>query len=910
MRYRQILLLIIHLMIVLISLSACDDNDLSRRGSAVFVTDQEEYTFPAPNFESQSSELSVTLENQGGGSLVIIGVKLEERDEVKELSILDESDWTSGQVIIGAGSEKRIGFLWSVLDAQADEASVTFTTNIGEHTIRLTTPDIDPELYVSSDTMIEGDTRGGRIALGNVPAGGLGRVRLTLQSVGAINLNINQLCFLGSDQQCEMNEDENMIKRSGSFILCDGLPNQPSDCEPVNVEQLLPGATKTLSIFYAPDSNELDSEVARLSILSDSGMNPSYLLSLQGEPCVRSEEQPECGGCGDGIVNGAETCDDGNLVMEDGCLNSCVLATCGDGHINEGVEACDDGNLDQLDSCTNSCELPRCGDGLIQANESCDDAGESASCDSDCTLAECGDEVLNLSSGESCDEGGDTVLCNFDCSFTECGDGYINLSAGESCDDGDDRDSDGCSATCTIEAGYVCEGTPSTCTTVCGDSITAGDELCDDGNTVTEACDYNQTECTVCAADCTHIPGAVRYCGDGVLDTEDAEACDDGNREDNDGCSATCTIEAGYACEGTPSTCTTVCGDGITAGDELCDDGNTITDNCEYDLQSCEVCRADCTLGDGVITYCGDGALNGPEACDLGEDNGIDNCQYGENPCQICGVTCALEAGNPQFCGDGIVQAEFEDCDGTRGCSELCRLPCSPNCPPIEMVEIQPGTFTMGSEEFWETIPSHSVTINYPFQISKTEVTVSDYTLCVNDGYCSAAGTGGECNTGISGKEDHPQNCITRSQLRTFAVWVGADIPTEAEWEYAARLTSGRTFPWGETTSTACASSRANVSPCIGGTKAVCQMANGYTPEGLCDMSGNVREWVIDLYQANHNGAPIDGSAQCGGGDCESASSWVTKSGGYTGLIDTARLYFREEASSASPTIGGRIVRF
>ncbi len=71
----------------------------------------------------------------------------------------------------------------------------------------------------------------------------------------------------------------------------------------------------------------------------------------------------------------------------------------------------------------------------------------------------------------------------------------------------------------------------------------------------------------------------VPVCGDGIKAI--AEACDDGNTTNGDGCSATCTISAGYTCAGSPSVCATTCGDGIKAGAEACDDGNTTTgDGC------------------------------------------------------------------------------------------------------------------------------------------------------------------------------------------------------------------------------------------------------------------------------------------------------------------------------------------
>ena len=76
--------------------------------------------------------------------------------------------------------------------------------------------------------------------------------------------------------------------------------------------------------------------------------------------------------CGNNVVEGSEACDDGNLNDNDGCLNSCALASCGDGIVRvdvdsqtEGFEACDDGNALNTDGCLATCRLPGCGDGFF-----------------------------------------------------------------------------------------------------------------------------------------------------------------------------------------------------------------------------------------------------------------------------------------------------------------------------------------------------------------------------------------------------------------------------------------------------------------------------------------------------------------------------------------------------------------
>jgi cysteine-rich repeat protein len=102
--------------------------------------------------------------------------------------------------------------------------------------------------------------------------------------------------------------------------------------------------------------------------------------------------------CGDGVVNGTEQCDDGNLMSGDGCSSTCVReARCGDGVVN-GTEQCDDGNLMSGDGCSSTCvREARCGDGVVNGTEQCDDGnlmsgdGCSSTCvreqSSSCTVA-------------------------------------------------------------------------------------------------------------------------------------------------------------------------------------------------------------------------------------------------------------------------------------------------------------------------------------------------------------------------------------------------------------------------------------------------------------------------------------------------------------------------------------------
>jgi fibro-slime domain-containing protein len=165
-----------------------------------------------------------------------------------------------------------------------------------------------------------------------------------------------------------------------------------------------------------------------------------------------------------------------------------------------------------------------------------------------------------------------------------CGDGV--KADKEACDDGNTKPGDGCSATCTIEAGWKCPVPAAACIAAkCGDGIVAGDEDCDDGNAsdgdgCSATCILEQGfKCDAPGKPCTPT-----VCGDGKK--EGTEHCDDGNTRPYDGCSPTCTLEP--KCTG--GTCTALCGDGVKFPGEECDDGNT---------KSGDGCSATCKLEPG-----------------------------------------------------------------------------------------------------------------------------------------------------------------------------------------------------------------------------------------------------------------------------------------------------------------------
>ena len=178
----------------------------------------------------------------------------------------------------------------------------------------------------------------------------------------------------------------------------------------------------------------------------------------------------------------------------------------------------------------------------------------------------------------------------------------------------------------------------------------------------------------------------------------------------------------------------------------------------------------------------------------------------------------------------------------------------------IKWVKIPSGSFNMGSNDGGSNEkPIHQVRMS-AFELSESEVTVGQYRKCVEAGVCTSPMTGERCNWNTSGRQDHPINCVDWGQARTFARWTGGDLPTEAQWEYAAR--GGQNFKYsGSDDASAVGWHGEDYS--LGSTHPVKgKKSNGY---GLYDMSGNVSEWTLDEWHDSYSGAPDSGDQAWGG---------------------------------------------
>jgi formylglycine-generating enzyme required for sulfatase activity len=170
------------------------------------------------------------------------------------------------------------------------------------------------------------------------------------------------------------------------------------------------------------------------------------------------------------------------------------------------------------------------------------------------------------------------------------------------------------------------------------------------------------------------------------------------------------------------------------------------------------------------------------------------------------------------------------------------------------MVAVPAGEFWMGCNEKVDQEcdedekPGRPVFVD-AFKIDRTEVTVAAYRKCVEAGRCSSDlldANPRSCNGNTAERGNHPLNCVDWEQATTYCAWVGKRLPTEPEWEKAARGTDGRIYPWGNHWE----AGKGQVNSL--GTREVSADPSGASPYGAVDMSGNVGEWTAGWYDSRH----------------------------------------------------------
>lgn len=221
---------------------------------------------------------------------------------------------------------------------------------------------------------------------------------------------------------------------------------------------------------------------------------------------------------------------------------------------------------------------------------------------------------------------------------------------------------------------------------------------------------------------------------------------------------------------------------------------------------------------------------------------------------------------------------------------------------PVGMAAIPAGQFKMGCQQGEpEERPVHAVGLS-AFCLGVTEVTVGEYAACVRAGKCASVEDRGAsaatCHPVGSPSLDHPQSCVAREQAARYCAWVGGRLPTEAEWEYAARFGAENwAYPIGLT----------HPSPeeaCIG-RRAPCAVRS-FRPEafGLHDMTGNLHEWVSDDYAEYTLQSRTDARGTLSG------IRAVARGGSFSESYDNLRSTRRHlDMPGPSPRIGFRCAR-
>lgn len=236
-----------------------------------------------------------------------------------------------------------------------------------------------------------------------------------------------------------------------------------------------------------------------------------------------------------------------------------------------------------------------------------------------------------------------------------------------------------------------------------------------------------------------------------------------------------------------------------------------------------------------------------------------------------------------------------------------------------EWIFIEGGTFDMGSEDYDNAQPIHSVTIP-SFEIQKTEVTVYQYRQCVDAAVCPAPDTTDDCSGDLTFPANHwllpshvnfPVSCITQSNAAEYCSWIGGFLPSESQWEYAARSTTTTyDYPWGSENPTCELAIIEEVEMGGCGKMAsweICSKSAGNSVQGVCDLIGNVAEWVSDDYHDNFIDAPDDGSAWI-----SDAEQKITKGNSFSGGDSELKSAFRAYVSRSDyfgNSIGFRCVR-
>jgi formylglycine-generating enzyme required for sulfatase activity len=229
-----------------------------------------------------------------------------------------------------------------------------------------------------------------------------------------------------------------------------------------------------------------------------------------------------------------------------------------------------------------------------------------------------------------------------------------------------------------------------------------------------------------------------------------------------------------------------------------------------------------------------------------------------------------------------------------------------PACPAL--IGLRQGEFVMGSNaDDPSERPAHPVSIPRPFAVGKYEITIEQWNACVDTGGCQ------RLSSGADAPKNAPVRDVSWDDAQAYVKWLSKTtgksyrLPTEAEWEYAARGGASTRYWWGDKMATGkanckgCGDPWSQDSPAPVGSFAA-------NPYGLHDMNGSVWEWVADCWHNSYKGAPADGGRAWDEPNCRirviRGGSW-REGGDY--MMSSTR--FKYDASVRQSQNGFRVAR-
>jgi formylglycine-generating enzyme required for sulfatase activity/tetratricopeptide (TPR) repeat protein len=226
----------------------------------------------------------------------------------------------------------------------------------------------------------------------------------------------------------------------------------------------------------------------------------------------------------------------------------------------------------------------------------------------------------------------------------------------------------------------------------------------------------------------------------------------------------------------------------------------------------------------------------------------------------------------------------------------------------VVMIKVPAGTFTMGDQDVSaDDRPAHSVYLD-AFAIDKYEVTNRLYKACVDAGFCpSLVYMGSDTRPDYYGNPEYfeyPVVNVDWNMAKTYCEWRGARLPSEAEWEKAARGTDDRIYPWGNDPPN---KNLSNFNQEVGNTTKTGGFEAGRSFYGAYDMAGNVMEWVNDWYDV----AYYQDSPPSNPPGPDSGKSKVLRGGSWANVYQDIRSVYRDRYDPSSPNyiIGFRCAR-